>query len=88
MLASNLLVASCSHPLSRACPAVAASMLAGQTAVAADGEGEAAQKHHTHSYCCIDYPRFIDTLQVGCCSWPCRPVTDLYRLTRRNSQLW
>ncbi len=38
-------------------------MLAGQTAVTEE-EGEATQRHLTHSYCCIDYPRFIDMLQV------------------------
>lgn len=27
-------------------------------------EGEATQRQLTHSYCCIDYPRFIDMLQV------------------------
>ncbi len=44
--------------------AAAASMLAGQTAVTEE-EGEATQRHLTHSYCCIDYPRFVDMLQVS-----------------------
>ena len=38
-------------------------MLAGQVSVAED-DPEATQRQLTHSYCCIDYPRFIDMLQV------------------------
>ena len=43
-------------------------MLAGQTAVTEE-EGEATQRHLTHSYCCIDYPRFVDMLQVRESFW-------------------
>jgi hypothetical protein len=43
--------------------AAASSMLAGQVSVAED-DPEATQRQLTHSYCCIDYPRFIDMLQV------------------------
>lgn len=47
-------------------------MLAGQVAVAEE-DGEATQRQLTHSYCCIDYPRFIDMLQVP-------PATPLHTL--------
>lgn len=43
--------------------AAAASMLAGQVAVTEE-DGEATQRQLTHSYCCVDYPRFIDMLQL------------------------
>ena len=39
-------------------------MLAGQDAVVVTEDGDGAPKQHTHSYCCLDYPSFVDVVQA------------------------
>lgn len=39
-------------------------MLAGQDAMVVTEDGDGAPKQHTHSYCCLDYPSFVDVVQA------------------------